>query len=216
MPDHAPKDALKLIQNRSNILPVPIEDKYYKRSKSHNKLVILWNHRWEYDKAPERFFAALYELKNQKVDFTLHVVGQQFRKTPSIFKDAKEYLSDHICTWGYQDTKEAYQNCLEQSTVIVSTAMHEFQGLALLEAVAAGCYPLAPNRLAYPQFLPEECLYPSFPNDKQRERNELVKKLLVLYKKSSFIAPKIESLRWSNLASEYRRYIAEVRTTNLQ
>ena len=37
--------------------------------------------------------------------------------------------------------------------MIVSTARHEFFGLSVVEAVAAGAYPLLPNRLAYPELL---------------------------------------------------------------
>jgi hypothetical protein len=42
---------------------------------------------------------------------------------------------------------------------VLSTAHHEFQGLAVLEGAAYGCVPLAPNRLAYPEWIPTPCLY---------------------------------------------------------
>jgi len=45
----------------------------------------------------------------------------------------------------------------------VSTAQHEFFGLAVVEAIAAGAFPVLPNRLVYPERIPEEyrdtCLY---------------------------------------------------------
>jgi hypothetical protein len=37
--------------------------------------------------------------------------------------------------------------------VIVSTAEHEFFGLSVCEAIAAGAFPLLPDRLSYPELL---------------------------------------------------------------
>ncbi|MCK4838709.1 MAG: DUF3524 domain-containing protein, partial [Desulfobulbaceae bacterium] len=38
--------------------------------------VIIWNHRWEHDKNPERFFESLFELDRRQIDFKLVVMGE--------------------------------------------------------------------------------------------------------------------------------------------
>ena len=68
----------------------------YKVEKSEDELpLILWNHRWEYDKNPALFFDALSQLT---VDFNLSVIGESFRNTPPLFDDAKEQFKDQIGT----------------------------------------------------------------------------------------------------------------------
>ena len=42
---------------------------------------------------------------------------------------------------------------LQQTDVFVSTARHEFFGISVVEAIAAGAYPLVPRSLAYPDVL---------------------------------------------------------------
>jgi glycosyltransferase involved in cell wall biosynthesis len=37
----------------------------------------------------------------------------------------------------------------------VSTARHEFFGVAVVEAIAAGALPLLPHRLSYPELVPQ-------------------------------------------------------------
>ena len=121
--------------------------------------VIVWNHRWEHDKDPETFFAALFQLQEEGVDFKLIVLGQHFRRQPDIFQVARKRLQKHIIHFGYAESQAEYANLLKQGDVVVSTAIHEFFGIAVLEAVYAGCRPLVPDRLSYPELYPEAYRY---------------------------------------------------------
>lgn len=116
--------------------------------------LILWNQRWEYDKRPDRFFALLYRLQEAQVPFRLAVAGENFRNVPEEFETARRRLADHIVHWGYAATRAAYLALLRQADVVISTADHEFFGISILEAIAAGAFALLPTRLSYPELVP--------------------------------------------------------------
>ena len=121
--------------------------------------VVLWNHRWEHDKDPETFFEALFRLDEEGLDFRLIVLGESYRQRPGIFDIAKERLKRRILHFGYVESEKEYAALLKSGDIAVSTANHEFFGMAVLEAVRAGCRPLLPRRLSYPGLFPEEYLY---------------------------------------------------------
>jgi glycosyltransferase involved in cell wall biosynthesis len=111
--------------------------------------VLVWNHRWEHDKGPEFFFETLFDLATQGVPFGLIVLGQSFRNQPSVFAQAAGRLAERIVHFGYAQDRQEYCRLLCQGDIVVSTATHEFYGMAVLEAVRAGCRPVVPDRLSY-------------------------------------------------------------------
>ena len=119
--------------------------------RSAGPLRILWAGRWEHDKNPEDFFAAVSELDGAGVAFRLAVIGEQFRDAPAVFERAHDRWADRIDYWGYQPARADYRAVLAWADVCVSTAAHEFFGLSMVEAARAGAYPLLPRRLAYPE-----------------------------------------------------------------
>ncbi|WP_110687555.1 tRNA-queuosine alpha-mannosyltransferase domain-containing protein [Salinicola aestuarinus] len=120
---------------------------------------IVWNHRWEYDKNPEDFFSALALLIEWEVAFEVVVMGQQFRDSPEVFDAARSWLGDRVLCWGEQ-SPVAYREWLASADIVVSTTHHEFQGLAIMEAVALGCVPLVPDRLCFPDYYAGAYRYP--------------------------------------------------------
>lgn len=128
--------------------------------KSKNEIpVIVWNHRWEHDKNPEEFFAALYRLKSIGVPFQLIILGQSFRTIPPCFEKAHHDFSKEIVHFGFAESYEQYVALLRRGDIIVSTSIHEFYGISVIEAVRAGCTPLLPERLSYPELFDARYLY---------------------------------------------------------
>ena len=127
--------------------------------------LILWNHRWEFDKNPELFFDVLYRAAEAGLDFRLAVLGENFQMVPKPFLEAKERLRERILHYGYVEDRKAYMNILQDADIAVSTSIQENFGYSVVEAVRAGCYPLLPRRLSYPEIIPEKyherCLYGS-------------------------------------------------------
>jgi glycosyltransferase involved in cell wall biosynthesis len=150
MPDYQPVEVIEQIRSKSSIHPPGINPIEHSRDRKPGPIRVLWAARWEHDKNPEDFFAAIKILKKKGMDFRLNVIGEQFRDQPEVFDWAKDYFADHIDRWGYQSSKEGYESALAESDVVVSTANHEFFGIGMLEAIAAGCFPMLPKRLSYP------------------------------------------------------------------
>ena len=150
MPDHHPEGVPRRIHSRSHVLGPPIDLPAIERPKEN---LILWNHRWEADKNPESFFRVMRRLDQSGIEFKLMILGERFRQQPVCFEEARRSLAHRIEHWGYLPSRQEYLEQVARCRVIVSTAHHEFFGLAAREAVALGCLPLLPHRVVYPEMV---------------------------------------------------------------
>ncbi len=158
MPDAVPPGIRDRLTQRSAILPVPIQPTAVAGG-TRDPGLILWNHRWEYDKAPEVFAEAMLTLAGSGVDFRLALLGPRPANAPEPLQKLREALGNRIIADGKLPRSE-YDALLGRAGIVVSTARHEFQGLAVLEASAAGATPLVPDALAYREQYPDACRYP--------------------------------------------------------
>lgn len=172
LPDHVPPDLVKQLRNKSSVLPVPLPDRLFTlapavANRERNDCVqIVWNHRHEYDKGPELLLAIAEQLVARGLRFRLHLLGQRFRQRPQAFAQLETLLQIYYQKQNIEpginafiSDRQAYEQLLQHADIVLSTALHDFQGLSMLEATALGCYPIAPDALAYPEYLPGDGLF---------------------------------------------------------
>lgn len=180
MPDGIPTNLVHSLRQKSSILPVPVADDCHQlthENPSSKELQVVWNHRWEHDKGPETLLETL-RLCVDKSHIKFHIIGQQFRTTPPALQEIIEHHSTQCLNIGYIESRTDYIEILQQSDVVLSTALHEFQGLAVSEAVACGCTPIMPDRLVYPELYPASNLYQSTPDQPKQEAKNIINLLI--------------------------------------
>lgn len=118
--------------------------------------VILWPHRWERDKDPAAFIAALDKVVKAGLEFRLVLAGQDPPSGSDSATAEREEAERRFGSWilvsGELDRRE-YLEALGRCDLVVSCARHEFFGIAVVEAVASGCVPVLPNALSYPELI---------------------------------------------------------------
>lgn len=140
------------VRGRSFVMPVGVDLERFSPVERSGPARIVWNHRWEHDKRPERFMRAVAAL--DEPDFEVVLCGEE-RLGGDPARDAFEAaLGDRLVWSGYADDVH-YAELLKTSDIVVSTADHEFFGISIVEAVGAGCLPVLPARLSYPELIPE-------------------------------------------------------------
>jgi glycosyltransferase involved in cell wall biosynthesis len=153
MPDFQPLESVDDIRRKSLVRYPGIHQLPKRGERTPGAMRIAWAARWEHDKNPELFFDSLRILKAKKIKFKISVMGEQFRQSPDVFDSARKEFADHIDRWGFQQERRNYEAALIDADLFVSTADHEFFGFSVLEAAAAGAFPLVPEKLAYPETL---------------------------------------------------------------
>jgi glycosyltransferase involved in cell wall biosynthesis len=196
----------EILEEKSRVIPPGIDFSGIDATEVNNRdqsPVVVWNHRWEHDKNPELFFKTLYKLDKEGLDFRLVVLGQSYRESPHIFEEAKKRLAHRLLQFGYAHSQEEYARWLKSCDIVISTAAHEFFGIAVVEAVRAGCRPLLPRRLSYPDLFPDEFLY---------DEGELLRRLRQLVSRKERLSQDravelTERFSWETVAPAFKEWI---------
>ena len=155
-PDHRP--AVDHLGDRSEVIVPGVDFRELDAARPDaierfDRPLLLWNHRWEYDKAPQPFFEALFELQDRGVEFRLAVFGERMGSWPDIFDVARDRLSDRIVHWGHVADRSDYIAWMWRADILPVTSVQDFFGLSIVEAMACDVFPLLPHRLAYPEHI---------------------------------------------------------------
>jgi glycosyltransferase involved in cell wall biosynthesis len=172
--------------------------------------LIIWNHRWEFDKNPELFFSVLEQVDETGKSFRLALLGENYQKVPKAFIAARRRWGRSIQQYGYVASRERYLSWLRRGGIVISTAEQENFGISIVEAVRHGCFPLLPRKLSYPELIPEEFHGDVLFGDREDLVHKLSGLLVDLRRANPAFVEKIRRLAlsmnrfsWDNLIDSY-------------
>ncbi len=215
-PDYNETHLIKEIKEKSRVLYPGIDLKRFDAFKPKKKIknevpIILWNHRWEYDKNPQDFFNGLMNLSVQGAQFKLVVLGEKFKKVPDIFDTAQKKLKKHIIHFNYVNSFEEYAKWLWKADILPVTNKQDFFGISILEAVYCGAYPLLPQRLTYPELFQIE----ENPDIFYKKTEELESKVAFLLKNMNKLSTdffKNSAIHdWTNVVNDYDDFFEKIK-----
>ena len=226
MPEAVPKGIRPRLEARSRVLPVglarapqaagagwlgsPCDPGAGARwPRDGRRPVILWNHRWEFDKRPDQFATAMFNLLEAGLDFGVILVGEA-RHREEVFQPLADRLGDRCLHFGFAD-RDRYEALLARADIVVSCAEQEYFGISVAEAVHAGCYPVLPRRQVYPSLYGSLCRGRHF----YRDEAELSALLTDLVRGESCghvcsLAADVDAFTWPRLAPRYDEMLDEV------
>jgi glycosyltransferase involved in cell wall biosynthesis len=212
MPEYTPTWVIEAIRSKSAILHPGCRfsgntsERLFKPEDKEDPPLIIWNHRWEFDKNPQAFFGALDSLETNGFEFRLALLGENFQALPKSFIAAKDRFSHRIIRYGYIESKADYKDWLKRGSIVISTAIQENFGIAVIEAARFGCLPLLPNRLVYPEIITDD-LHAKFLYSDQAD---MVTKLENILSRSKDLMPErirlskeMARFSWENMIGEY-------------
>ncbi|WP_188109606.1 tRNA-queuosine alpha-mannosyltransferase domain-containing protein [Pseudohalioglobus sediminis] len=219
LPDRVPAGVVTSLRDKSCILPVPLmpaEPRAGQGAATPDRragIRLLWSARFEHDKGGEGLLRILHNLEAAQEDFEVAVTGQQFRRSPPVFAEIEREFSHRLVQFGYVDSEARYTELMQWANVALSTALHEFQGLALMRAVQCGCVPVVPDRLVYREIYDPLYRYPSSPQTPASEAAAAAE-LICAFGKALPPPPDLSAYFPQVLSGRYERTIRALQDSN--
>lgn len=217
MPDFRPKWVIRKIREKTQIVYPGCHFKTGRvalKERDMESPLIIWNHRWEYDKNPEFFFDALGSLKQKGIPFSLALLGEKFDIFPEVFRKAQEQFKNEIVVSGYLESRDEYLSWLKKGAVVVSCAIQENFGISVVEAVRFGCIPLLPDRLSYPEIIPDD-LHPRILYRTKKDLEEKLSDILMNFKNylplQKRLSGEMEQFSWDIMIKQYDTALSNIK-----
>lgn len=223
LPDQVPPGVVASLQAKTRVLPVPLLEDAPAVSAGNwpgvqglypqRPLRLLWSARFEHDKGGEGLYRILEALESSSLDYELALTGQQFRNSPPVFERIAQEFGHRLVQFGFVESDDLFRTLQMEADIVLSTAEHEFQGLAVLEAVHYGCLPVVPDRLAYRELYAPAWRYRSCPQEPEEETQcavELIANLARSMSNGVHSAPDVSAFLQPSLAHEYRTEFARL------
>ncbi|MEX0324488.1 MAG: DUF3524 domain-containing protein [Puniceicoccaceae bacterium] len=212
-PDSANPGTVDTIAAKSEVLPLGMDlkalDSYRPRNQEEKSVpLILWNHRWEYDKCPDDFLQILLQLHRRGLDFEVALLGERGVEEPARLAETREVLGPAIVHDGPVDAFPEYARWLWRADILPVTSRQDFFGGSVVEAIYAGCHPVLPRRLAYPGHLNDGSVF-------YETLEEAVERTASLIESGAWQSPFRQSATvgrydWTRLAGQYDAALAAV------
>lgn len=160
-------EGIAVIEAKAGVLPVGVDLRWAAgpvgREPRGEAPLLVWNHRWEFDKAPDVFARVLLRLAGEGVAFRVAIAGDPGPNPHPAMAELRDGLGGRVIQFGLAPDVTDYHALLRAADIAVSTTRHEFFGIGMVEAMAAGCIPIAPERYNYPALVPDalhrDCLW---------------------------------------------------------
>ncbi len=213
-PDHRELENIEVIRKKSTVLYPGIDtdfiDSVHPPDSEDEPPLVIWNHRWEYDKNPDEFFQVLESVMNKQIPFRLAVLGESYAASPEIFCKLSSIFGHRLIYQGYADNRAEYIRWLKCGKLLPVTSNQDFFGISILEAIYSGCTPLLPHRLTYPELIPHQH-HNRFIYRDIRDLQTKIENLLTGGYSSRMhgTAPSmVKPFSWNKLAPEYDDYFS--------
>ncbi|MGA1205056.1 MAG: tRNA-queuosine alpha-mannosyltransferase domain-containing protein [Opitutales bacterium] len=160
-PDYTNVETIDAIAAKAEVLPLgmtlrELDQHRPERAGGSDRPLLLWNHRWEYDKRPDEFLRLLVALHEKGLVFNVALLGERGSGGQSGLDQVRRLLGSAIVQDGPVETFAEYARWLWKADILPVTAVQDFFGGSVVEAIYCGVHPVLPRRLAYPGHITDE------------------------------------------------------------